>query len=102
MKRLLVPAVLAAGLLLTGCGSSISAGYITEKVIEPETTWIQYVCAGYDSKGVCIVQTPIFHTDDEDYRFDIKDDSGETGYVYVEYGTFESYQVGEWVDLGQH
>jgi hypothetical protein len=96
MKRLFAPAFVALAVLLTGCGSSISAGTITDKVIEPESTWVQMICAGYNKDGMCISQVPIIHTDDEDYRFDIKDQDGDTGYVYVSYGTFESYQIGDY------
>lgn len=87
--------------LLAAC-SSISAGRITEKVIEPSYTWVQLVCVAYNKDAICTSQVPVYHTVPEKYRLDITDDSGEDGYVYVEYGTFESRKVGDWFDAGNN
>lgn len=91
MKKI---ALIAAALLLAGC-SSISAGTITAKTIEPPYTWIQYICSSYDKNGICVVQVPIFHNEPEKYRFDLTEGKDE-GWVYVSYPTFDDYEVGDY------
>ena len=97
MKKILALLLLSATLLLAGC-SAISAGRITEKVIEPANTWIQMVCSGYNDKGFCSVWVPVYHYDDQDWRFDISDGEQE-GFVYVTEGTFNYYNVGDWFEV---
>ncbi len=84
--------VLGLTLLLSACGSSISEGNITAKVIEPGYWYTTYVYCG---KG-CMV--PVMHYDDQDWRFDLSF-ADKTGYVYVTEETFDSYAVGDyWED----
>jgi len=83
---------------LTGC-SSISSGTITAKTVEPPYTWIQYICSGYNSQGICTVQVPIFHNEPEKYRFDIEE-RDDTGWVYVGYSVFQQYEIGDYYEGG--
>jgi hypothetical protein len=96
MRRALAAAVALAALLLVGC-SAIDRGTITAKVIEPATTIVQQVCAGYNAKGVCSVWVPQVIHDDEDYRFDIRNED-ETGFVYVSREAFDEYEVGDFFE----
>ena len=102
MKRLalLAPAVL----LLAGC-SSIQAGTITAKVIEPETAYYTQQCSFYNSKGQCQAWIPIRHVDDQDWRFDLVEQvdpldhrDPATGFVYVTAETYDAYEVGDYFD----
>lgn len=90
------PALLAlAGLLsvtlLAAC-SPIQAGQITEKVIEAERRYT--TCTMVGKIPVCT-----WHTDDQDWRFDLRDNEDKEGWVYVTPETFDSYSVGDWVDF---
>lgn len=81
MKRGAAVAIVAAALLLVGC-SSIDRGTITEKVHEPQRTYL------------CSAKPIIFCNDDEDWRFDIRNED-ETGWVYVTEETFNEYDEGD-------
>ena len=81
-------------IILTGC-STIQSGTIEKKVVHPAYTWVQYICGGYNSKGICTVQVPIFHSEPETYSFDIREGE-ETGFVYVGYSVFVEYEVGDY------
>lgn len=94
LSRSLPPlAGLALTAALVAC-SPISAGYITEKVIEPEHRYT--TCTMVGKVPVC---TP--HTDDQDWRFDIRDNDDKDGWVYVTPETYDSHQVGDWVDFSR-
>jgi hypothetical protein len=75
-------------LTLTGCG--ISSGTVTGKVVEPERRYSTTIMSGK-------VPITTWHTDDEDYCFDLEE-KDETGYVCVDYGTFENTQVGDYYE----
>ena len=82
-------------LLLVGC-SSISAGYITAKKYSPAYDYMTQQCASYNSKGVCTVWMPVWHHIDEAFKFDIRNDNGDTGWVYVHKSEFEQFNVGDY------
>ncbi|AWN03592.1 hypothetical protein SEA_MASHLEY_79 [Microbacterium phage Mashley] len=90
MKLRAVAALAALALALTGC-SAINSGTITAKVIEPAHTTISTTCVPV---GKVIVCTPNTIYDDEDYRFDLRNED-ETGYVYVDRTTFDQYDEGD-------
>ncbi|UVG35224.1 membrane protein [Microbacterium phage Cece] len=94
LRTALGPALaLSLATLLVAC-SSISAGRITEKVIEPERHYT--VCTPIGKIISCSN-----HHDDQDWRFDIADKDKE-GWVYVTPETFDQYQVGDWVDFSDN
>lgn len=92
-KKLAV--IVATALLLVGC-SSISSGYITAKNYEPAYSYMTQQCAAYNAKGVCTVWMPVTHYVDEKFRFDLRNDNKDTGWVYVSRTTYDQYQVGDY------
>lgn len=66
MNRKSLLFVLAAALfVISGCGSPLTAGKIIDKRHEPAyyNDYTTLMCAGYNSKGVCIAWIPINHHD---------------------------------------
>lgn len=95
MKRAGVAIAAALTLALAAC-SPIDRGTITEKVVEPESTIITQQCVAYRD-GVCTTWIPQVIHDDEDYRFDLRNED-ETGYVYVDRDTFDQYDEGDFYE----
>lgn len=87
--------IVTAALLLVGC-SSISSGYITAKKYQPAYTYTTQQCASYNAKGVCTVWMPMTHHVDEKFKFDIRNDNQENGWVYVSQGEYDHYQIGDY------
>jgi len=97
VKVRLVLVLVMLGCLLTillGCGSAISEGTVTDKTHRPSYIWIQNVCAGYNSQGVCTTQVPIVHTEPDRYTLSLQEGE-DTGWVYVTEGEFDTYVVGD-------
>jgi hypothetical protein len=74
-------------LLLAGCG--ISAGTVSQKVVEPEHTYTQMISCG----KACLV--PIQQTDDEDYCFTIIEGE-DNNYICVEKAEWDSISEGDY------
>jgi len=84
-------AAFATLLLLVGC-SAISEGYITNKTFTPAymSTWIW--CHPVGKVTICQPMTTYYP---DSWEFDIK--KGEdTGFVSVNEGEYDSYEVGEY------
>ena len=93
-----------AGLLLTAAlvaCSPISAGTITQKTHEPSYMYSTTYCAAYGAKGICSYWAQQWHTSPEKWRFDIRDNDDKDGWVYVSSDTYDSHQVGDWVDFSR-
>lgn len=95
-----LPATVAllAVAVLAAC-SPIQAGRITQKDHEPSYTYSTMYCASYGPKGMCTVWMQQQHTAPEKWRFDIRDNDDKDGWVYVSSDTYDTYQVGDWVDF---
>lgn len=87
--------IVAAMLPLGGC-SSISAGYITAKKYSPAYEYYTQQCSYYDSKGFRQVYMPVLNRIPESFKFDIRNDNGDTGWVYVHKSEFEQFNVGDY------
>lgn len=87
--------IVAMAFLLVGC-SPISAGTITNKVYEPAYSYMTQQCSYYNSKGVCTVWVPIQHHVSEKFKFDLENDNGDTGWVYVHQTEYDRYQIGDY------
>jgi hypothetical protein len=72
--------------LLSACG--ISAGTVSSKVVEPERQYSTVQMVGK-------VPVTTFHTDDEDYCFNIVNDEGSEGYVCVEKTEWDTITEGD-------
>lgn len=88
-------AIVAAALLLVGC-SSISAGEITKKDHSEAYDYPVTYCAFYKSNGTCGMWSQRWEHVPERWKFDIQNDNGDTGWVYVTEPEFESYSVGDY------
>lgn len=87
--------IVTIALLLVGC-SSISSGYITAKKYSPPSSYITQQCSYYNSKGVCTIWVPVTHHVDETFKFDLRNDNKDTGWIYVTESEYEKYQVGDY------
>ncbi len=94
MKRKLA-VIVAAALMLVGC-SSISSGTITAKAYEPAYSYMTQQCVSYNAKSQCSVWMPVTHYVDEKFRFDIRNDNKDTGWVYVHKSEYEKYEIGDY------
>ena len=94
-----VVGLMLLGLALVGCGSSISAGTVTEKSYSPEYQYMTQQCAGYNKDGACTVWMPIWHTMPESFTLDLRDGEKD-GYVRVSEAEYESYEVGDYYPRG--
>lgn len=92
-KKLAV--IVAMALLLVGC-SSISAGYITAKKYSPAYEYYTQQCSYYNSKGICTVYVPVLNRVPESFKFDIQNDNGDTGWVYVSQNEYDQAKVGDY------
>ena len=82
-------------LLLVGC-SSIDAGVITAKKYSPAYEYYTQQCYSYDKNGMCTVSMPVKQTIPESFKFDIRNDNGDTGWVYVHSSEYEKFNVGDY------
>lgn len=100
-NRLLVVGAMIAlfASTLVGCASPIERGTVTEKTHRASYTWIQMVCAGYNSQGVCTTQIPVVHTEPDRWSFSLEEGE-KTGWVYVSEGIFGEYEVGDYYPRG--
>lgn len=94
MKAKLI-ALGALVLILTGC-SSISSGYITAKKYTPDYYYTTMQCVSYSAKGFCTVQMPVQHYVSETFKFDLRNDNKDTGWVYVSEYEYNSYEIGDY------
>jgi hypothetical protein len=89
----LIGLTLISAFALTGC-VGISAGTITGKVVEPERRYATTTMAGK-------VPITTWHTDDEDYCFELIDQASkdkDTGYQCVDKTTYDKFSVGDFFD----
>lgn len=97
MKTRVVLVIVMVALLLTailGCSSAITAGTVTEKTHHASYTWVQMVCAGYNSQGVCTTQVPIMHAEPDRYTLSLAE-AEKTGWVNVSEQEYATYEVGD-------
>lgn len=87
--------LVAAAFILVGC-SPINSGYITDKKHHEAYNYMTQQCASFNSKGICSVWVPIWHHVDESFSFDLRNDNGDTGWVYVDISEFEKYKIGDY------
>lgn len=89
--------LLALLIVLSGC-SAISTGTVTAKTYYEPYTWTEtvYNCYARDKNGACTMNIPsyITHNEPERFKFDLKKGK-DTGWVYVDGGTYQSYDVGD-------
>lgn len=97
-------AVVPLVLLLTGC-SSIDSGTITNKAHEEARSYYTTQCHHVGKVTTCY---PQYHYDDEDWRFDLREEvdpsdhkEPATGWVYVSQSTFDAYDVGDYFEGGE-
>lgn len=79
-------AIIPVVLTLAAC--SISAGTVSGKVIEPERKYSTVHMVGK-------VPVTTWHTDDEDYCFNITDGEGKEGYQCVEKAEWDAINDGD-------
>ena len=94
MKRI-VSALLftVVALVLVAC-SPISTGFVTGKTNTPAYTYIQMICASYNSKGFCMTWVPNTIYVPERWKLDLQN-GDQTGWVYVSEATYDGIAVGD-------
>ena len=94
MKRAAL--LLAAGLLLAGCASADSGRVTKLEFVGAHEEWVGQQCYGYDSKGQCTVQMPIFETVPDCWHVEFHDDPNDLdGDVCVTPEEYAAYRVGD-------
>ncbi|WP_158881933.1 hypothetical protein [Amycolatopsis anabasis] len=92
-KASIVGLLVGGAFFVAGC-SSVTSGTVTGKEYEPETTVLVPTCTIYDSKGMCVIWTPLPFTDPECWRLDL-DDGKATGSVCVSRQDYDRYKKGD-------
>lgn len=94
MKR--IAALIIGCLMLAGCDMA-TAGTVTNKWIQPAHDDIWFVCAGYDSKGMCTVNVPMIDHIPTRYIVEFHNEAeDEDGSAYVDEKRYDGIQVGQW------
>jgi len=94
MAKKLIGLLTALIVLLTVAGcSAINSGRVTGKEYETSYTYSTMQCASFGKYG-CTVYVPIFHTEPEHYRLDLKN-ADKTGWVYVSKQTYDDIHIGD-------
>lgn len=101
-KASLCTSIVAASLLLAGCGSDVQHGTIRSKQYIPQTTRTDYqpVYGNHcNSKGYCttyvITYMPYQVTDPECYQFTLIDDKKNVGNVCVDHDSYNKMKPGD-------
>ena len=94
MKRLKLSLFMPCLLLLIAACTGISTGYVTGKTHTEQYSYVQMICAGFNSKGVCTVWVPHTVVVPEKWRLELKN-GDDAGWVYVSEATYEAIEVGD-------
>lgn len=79
-------------LILAACGGHPSQGMVYDKTYKEPSSWIQMICSGYNSKGICIAYVPITHHTPECWSLELKGE-GEKWNVCVPHDVWERTQI---------
>jgi hypothetical protein len=85
-----------------GCSKPPNAGVVLNKDYSAPYSWVSFICAGYDSRGMCTVHVPLTITEPAHYRLCLIDDADPTAIKAgtcrlreVDPGTFRDYREGD-------
>lgn len=90
----LAAAVLA---LLTGCGTTLTHGYVVDKQYTEAYQWMELMCFAYDSNGVCTTQLPVWHHEPASWELCVERDAVQDWWS-VSQETYDHIQVGDYVE----
>lgn len=94
MRRVLAAVLVAVA--LTACQDPPSSGTVTDKHYEPESSYMTMQCFSYNTNGTCAMNMPVWHTVPPEWMLKVQSDTDpdHVGWVSVDPGTFDRYQVG--------
>lgn len=100
---LVLTVLLTIILMLSGCGTKITAGEVYDKYYEPARTYMIMMPIYHNiNKTSFVTYIPMFFDDDEDWVVCIKatvDGKTCTRRFYVPETVYNSISVGDWIDL---